>query len=149
MVAVDQIKQLREQTGISISECKKALAEADGDMEKAKTLLREWGKEIAAQKGAREVGEGLVDAYLHPTGKIGVLIDVRCESDFVAKSDDFKALVHELAMQVASMDAEDVPTLLKQEYIKDSAKTIQELQEEVIAKLGENIVIERFTRFEI
>jgi len=149
MVSIDQIKELREQTGISISECRKALTESDGDIDKARILLKEWGKDVAAKKQVREVDEGLIDAYLHTNGKVGVLIDVGCETDFVAKTDDFKSLVHELAMQVASMKPEDVPELLEQQYIKDSSRTIQDLLGETIAKLGENIVIQRFTRFEI
>jgi len=149
MVSIDQIKELREQTGISISECRKALAESDGDIDKARTLLKEWGKEVAAKKQVREVDEGLIEAYVHPNGKVGVLIDVGCETDFVVKTDDFKSLVHELAMQVASMKPEDVPELLEQQYIKDSSKTIQDVLGESIAKFGENIVIQRFTRFEV
>jgi len=149
MVSIDQIKELRERTGISISECRKALTESDGDIDKARTLLKEWGKDVAQKKQVREVGEGLIDAYVHSNGKVGVLIDVGCETDFVAKTDDFKSLVHEFAMQIASMKPEDVPELLEQQYIKDSSKTIQDLLGEAIAKLGENIVIQRFTRFEV
>ena len=149
MVSIDQIKELREQTGISISECRKALTESDGDIDKARILLKEWGKDVAQKKQAREVDEGLIDAYLHTNGKVGVLIDVGCETDFVAKTDDFKSLVHEFAMQVASMKPEDVPELLEQQYIKDSSKTIQDVLQESIAKFGENIVIQRFTRFEV
>lgn len=149
MVGIDQIKELREQTGISISECRKALIESGENIDGARTLLKEWGKEVAAKKQVREVDEGLIDAYVHSNGKVGVLIDVGCETDFVAKSDDFRSLVHELTLQVASMKPEDVPELLKQQYIKDSSNTIQDLLQETIAKLGENIVIQRFTRFEI
>ncbi|MCH7605104.1 translation elongation factor Ts [Patescibacteria group bacterium] len=149
MVGIDQIKELREQTGISISECRKALIESGENIDRARTLLKEWGKEVAAKKQVREVDEGLIDAYLHSNGKVGVLIDVGCETDFVAKSDDFRSLVHELTLQVASMKPEDVPELLKQQYIKDSSNTVQDLLQETIAKLGENIVIQRFTRFEI
>ena len=147
--SLQQIKELRERTGISIIECQKALQEADGDTEKARALLREWGKEVAAKKQAREVGEGVVDSYIHATGKVGVLIDVGCETDFVAKSADFKNLVHELAMQIASMNPENVEELLDQSYIKDSSKSIKDLLTEVIAKIGENIVVQRFERFEI
>lgn len=149
MISINKIKQLREETGISISECKKAMEEAGGDIGKAKSLLREWGKEVAEKKQAREVGEGLVECYVHTTGKIGVLVDVRCETDFVARSADFKSLCHELALQVASMEAEDVSELLKQPYIRDVGKTVKDLVSEQIAKLGENIVVKRFTRFEI
>jgi len=149
MATIEQLKQLRAETGISINECKKALDEAGNDVGKAKLLLKEWGKEVADKKQAREVGEGLIDAYLHPTGKVASLVDIRCETDFVAKSDDFKLLVHEVAMQIASMDPENVEELFSQQYIKDSSKTIQDLVQEAIAKLGENIVVQRFERFEI
>jgi elongation factor Ts len=149
MVTIDQVKELREATGISISECKKALEEAGGDFGKAKDLLREWGKDVAGKKQAREVGEGLVEGYIHPTGRTGAMVQVKCETDFVARSDDFKNLCHELALQVASMDAENVEELLGQAYIRDTGKTIRDLVEESIAKLGENIVVERFIRFHL
>ena len=147
--SLQQIKELRERTGISIIECQKALEEADGDTEKATVLLREWGRDVAAKKQEREVGEGVIDSYIHATGKVGALIDVGCETDFVAKADDFKNLVHELAMQVVSMNPENVEELLEQSYIKDSSKSIKDLIAESIAKLGENIVVQRFKRFEI
>ncbi|MCH8986704.1 translation elongation factor Ts [Patescibacteria group bacterium] len=147
--SLQQIKELRERTGISIIECQKALEEADGDTEKARTLLREWGKEVAEKKQAREVQEGAIGSYIHATGKVGALIDVGCETDFVVKLDDFKNLVHELAMQVASMNPGNVEELLEQSYIKDSSKSIKDLIAEVIAKVGENIVVQRFERFEI
>ncbi|HZX50324.1 MAG TPA: translation elongation factor Ts [Candidatus Paceibacterota bacterium] len=146
---VEQIKELRELTGISIAECKKALEEAGGNAEKAKALLKEWGKEVAAKKQERATGEGLVVSYIHGTGKVGSLVAVKCETDFVARSDDFKNLCHELALQIASMEAENVEELLSQEYIKDSGKTIADVINEAIAKLGENIVVDRFVRFRI
>ena len=149
MASIDQIKELREATGISVAECKKALEEAGGDMAKAKEWLRQRGKEVAEKKQDRETGEGLVTSYVHGTGKVGSLVAVRCETDFVARSEDFQNLCHELALQAASMEAENVEDLLAQEYIKDSSKTIKELIEEGVAKLGENIVVERFARFRI
>ena len=149
MVSIDLIKQLREETGISIAECKKALEEAKGDMAKAKNLLRAWGKEVAERKHSREVKEGMVHAYVHATGKVGAMVALRCETDFVSRSDDFRTLCHELALQVVSMDAADVAALLKQLYVRDASKTIQNLIEETIAKLGENIVVERLIRFEL
>lgn len=149
MINIDQIKQLREETSISISECKKALEESGGDSEKAKQILREWGKDVAQKKQERETGEGLVEGYLHQTGRVGSLVAVRCETDFVARSDEFKNLCHELAMQVAFAEPDDVESFLGQEYIKDSARTVGDMVNEYIAKLGENIVIERFVRFHI
>lgn len=149
MSTIDQLKELREATGISISECKKALDQTNGDIEKAKELIRAWGKEVAAKKQVREVGEGLVEAYLHPTGKLGALLDVRCETDFVARSPEFKALCHELALQVASMDPESTDELLTQPYVKDPGRQVKEVLADAIAKLGENIVIKQFARIEI
>jgi elongation factor Ts len=149
MASIDLIKELRGLTGISISECKKALEEAGDDIEQAKKLLKEWGKEVAAKKSDREVGEGLVVSYIHSTGKIGSMVAVRCETDFVARSDDFKSLCHELALQVASMPAENVDELLGQTYIKDPGKTVKDVVGEVIAKLGENIIVDTFARFTV
>ena len=149
MATIDQIKKLRELTGISISECKKALEAAGDDMEKAKALLKEWGKEVAEKKQERAVGEGLVASYVHTTGKVGSLVLVRCETDFVARSADFQHLCHELALQVASMEADSADDLLRQEYIKDPAKTVKEFVGEYVAKIGENIVVEKFARFSL
>ncbi|MBI2098543.1 MAG: translation elongation factor Ts [Candidatus Wildermuthbacteria bacterium] len=149
MATINQIKELREVTGISISECKKALEQAGGNMEKAKTLLKQWGREVAEKKQTRQVGEGLVVSYVHGNGKIGSLVAVKCETDFVARSEDFKNLCHELALQVASLEAESVENLLAQQYIRDSSKTVKDLIGEYIAKLGENVVVEKFTRFQI
>ena len=149
MVSIDLIKQLREETGISVGECKKVLEQAKGDMAKAKELLRAWGKEVASRKQKREAKEGMVEAYVHTNGKIGAMVAVRCETDFVSRSADFKNLCHELALQVVSMDPTDVSSLLDQQYVRESSRTIRNLTEEMIAKLGENIVVERFIRFEL
>ncbi len=149
MVMIDQIKELREVTGISILECKKALRESGGDMEKAKTLLRQWGKEVAEKKQERPAGEGLVASYVHNTGKVGSLVIVKCETDFVARSDDFKYLSHELALQAASLEAENVDDFLAQQYIRDPSRTVKDVVGEYIAKLGENIVVEKFVRFSL
>ena len=149
MTSIDQVKELREMTGISISECKKALEAAGGDLEKAKTLLRQWGKEVATKKQTREVRAGLVSSYVHSTGKVGSLVAVKCETDFVARADDFKNLCHELALQVASLEAESVEDLLNQQYIKDPGKSVRDVIAEYVAKLGENIVVEKFARFSL
>jgi len=148
-VSLEKIKQLRAETGVSISECKKALEESRGNVEKAKEILKKWGKDTAAKKQQRAVGEGLVATYQHSNGRIGAMVQVRCETDFVARSVVFQSLCHELSLQVASMNPEDVDSLLEQEYIKDSAKTVKDLLDEHIGKLGENIVVEHFARFEI
>ncbi|MBU3934502.1 elongation factor Ts [Patescibacteria group bacterium] len=194
MISIDQIRQLREETGVSPTECKKALTEAKGDVKKAKELLRIWGKSVANKKTAREAKRGLVDSYIHPTLKTGVLLDIRCESDFVAKSEEFKKLAHEICLQIAAMKPlyikeDDIPeefldgekkiykeqfkdsgkpqkiidqiiegklkkyraeeSLLSQFWIKDDSKTIKGLIEEAVAKIGENIEIKRFVRYEI
>ena len=194
MISIDQIKQLRQETGISVSECKKALEEANGDIEKAKIVLRKLGKELADKKSAREAGEGIIESYIHPNKKVGVLLDLRCESDFVARSRDFQNLAHEICLQIAAMKplyltSEDIPenfldgekkiyqeqlkdsgkpekiinqiiegklrkykekvSLLSQSWVKDESKTIKDLINDYIAKLGENITIKKFARYEI
>ena len=148
-ISIDQIKQLREETGLSVGECKKALEKAQGDMARAKELLKEWGTHTAEKKQERQTTEGLIESYVHSNGKIGVLVEVRCETDFVSKTDDFKNLCHELALQIVSMRADSVEELLSQEYIKDPQKNMRGLLTEAIAKFGENIVVERFSRFQI
>ena len=149
MVTIDQIKQLREETGVSLSEIKKALEEAKGDPEKAKEILRMWGKTLIGKKASRETKQGIIDSYVHPNAKTGVLLDLRCESDFVAKSPDFKTLAHEICLQIAAMDPIEEISLLSQAWIKDDTKTIKNLVEDTVAKVGENIEIKKFVRYEI
>lgn len=149
MSNIKQIKKLRQETGISISECKKALEISSGDFEKAKEVFKKWGKEVAQKKSERATEIGIIDSYIHPNKKIGAMLELLCETDFVARSDDFRCLAHELCLQIAAMDPEKDDLLLKQNWIKDETKTIKELVGEYIAKLGENIVIKRFVRFEI
>lgn len=144
-----QIKELREKTQAGFSDCKNALEEAGGDMKKAEEILKKKGFEKAAKKSDRETGQGLVESYVHQTGKVGVLISLLCETDFVARTDEFKHLAHEIAMQVAAMNPKDMDVLLKQEYIRDGSKTIDSLIKETIAKLGENIKLSDFKRSEI
>jgi elongation factor Ts len=142
---VDQIKQLREQTGAGIADCREALEEAKGNMDKAKEVLKKKGLDKASSKADREVKAGLVETYSH-SGRVGVLVELLCETDFVAKTDDFKNLAHEIALQVASMHPESVSDLLGQEYIRDNSLTIDALIKGIISKLGENIQIGRFER---
>lgn len=194
MVSIEQIKQLRQETGISVIECKKALQEADGDFKRAKEILREWGRELANKKAERETGEGIVESYIHPNKKIGVLVDLRCESDFVARSEDFRNLAHEICLQIAAMNPlflveEDIPenfldgekkiyqeqlkdsgkpkkiisqiiegklkkykeqvSLMSQPWVKDETKTIKDLIDGCISKIGENIAVKRSARYEI
>lgn len=144
-VNVADIKKLREQTGAGIADCREALEDSVGDFEKAKKFLKEKGIDKASAKSDREVKAGVVETYSH-NGKIGVLVEVLCETDFVAKTDDFKNLAHDISLQVASMNPESVKDLLQQDFIKDPSLKINDLIKSVIAKLGENIQVGRFER---
>ncbi len=191
---MDLIKQLREETAVSITECKKALEESGGDIEKAKEFLRKWGKELAGKKSERTAEQGIVESYIHPNRKTGVLLELKCESDFVAKSEEFKNLAHEICLQIAAMkplfiSSEEIPeefldgekkiyqeqmkdsgkpqkitdeiisgklekykeevSLLSQPWIKDQDKTIEDLITGQVAKIGENIVVKRFSMYDI
>lgn len=148
MVDIKLLKQLREETQASIADCRKALEET-GDYKKALEWLKKRGIEKAEKKSDRQTSQGLVEAYIHQNGKVGALIEILCETDFVARTEEFKKLSHEIAMQVAAMNPKDVESLLKQEYIRDSSVTIEQLIKSVIGKLGENIVIKSFSRIEI
>lgn len=188
------VKELRERTGAGMMDCKKALSATDGDLEKAIDFLREKGLATAAKKAGRVAAEGLVEAYIHGGGRIGVLVEVNCETDFVAKTDAFKELVKDIAMHIAAtnpsyLKREEVPTaeleheqavlaeqarnegkpekiiekmvagriekyykevcLMEQPFVKDPDKTISDLITESIAKIGENISIRRFTRYQL
>ena len=194
MSTIENIKQLRERTGAGMNDCKAALDEAKGNIDAAIEVLRAKGIAKAAKKAGREASEGLVESYIHGGGRIGVLVEVNCETDFVARNDDFKAFVREIAMQIAAtsplavdesgVDAATIESerkvyreqaleegkkpemidkivdgrvkkflkesaLLHQEYIRDPNRTISDLLSETIAKIGENIVIRRFVRFEL
>lgn len=192
-ITAQMVKELRERTSAGVMDCKKALVETNGDMDKAADLLRERGLDAAAKKADRETKEGRVEAYIHAGAKLGSLIEVACETDFVARTEEFQTLCHELAMQVAAagprwVSREDIPQeviaeeeaahksqiepgkpehiveriiegkmakfyqencLLEQPYIRDGEKTVQDLITEAVAKLGENIVVRRFSRFQI
>ncbi len=147
-VETAKIKELREKTGAGINDCREAILESKGDLKKAEEILQKKGFEKALKKGDRETGQGLVEAYVH-AGRIGVLVELNCETDFVARTDEFKTLAHEIALQVSSMNPKNTEELLKQEYIRDGSKTIEDLIKAAIAKLGENIVLGRFNRIEI
>lgn len=147
-IDIKLIKQLRDQTSAGVSDCREALEEAGGNMDKAKDILKAKGLKKAAKKSEREIKAGLVYSYVHG-GRIGSLIEIGCETDFVAKTEDFQNLCKEVAMQVASMAPENVEELLNQAYIRDSKKNIKDLLTEVIAKLGENCEIRRFVRYEL
>ena len=194
MIKASDVKQLREMTGVGMMDCKKALVEADGDMAAAVKHLREKGLAAAAKKAGRITAEGAVGSYIHMGGKIGVLVEVNCETDFVAKTDEFQAFVKDIAMQIAAskpeyVQKEDVPEqvvekekeilkaqalnegkpekivnkmvegrinkfynnvcLLEQDYIKDSDKKVKDILAEQIARIGENITVRRFARYEL
>src|SRR3990167_7826990 len=148
-ISLEDVKKLRIKTGVGIADCRKAFEESGGDFKKAEELLKSWGAEIASKKKDRATGQGVVETYIHGGGKVGAMVEVNCETDFVAKTDELKNLAHEVAMQVSAMDPKNVEELSKQEYIRDSSKTIDDLIKEVIAKVGENIVVKRFIRFEL
>lgn len=144
-MSIDLIKKLREETGAGIADCKEALAESDNDLEKAKEWLKKRGLDKASSKAGREVKAGVVDVYSH-NGKVGALVELLCETDFVARTDDFKNLAHELSLQIASMNPLSVEALLAQEYVRDPGQTVDQLIKSVSAKLGENIQVGRFER---
>lgn len=144
-VAVDDIKKLRGETGAGIADCRQALEEAEGDLARARDVLRQKGLEKAGSKIGREVKAGLIEVYSHG-GRVGVVFELLCETDFVAKTEDFKTLAHELALQVASMKPASATELLEQEYIRDGSQTIADLIRSMMAKVGENIQVGRFER---
>jgi elongation factor Ts len=147
-VTIEQIKKLREETDLSVGECKIALQEANGDIAKAKEILIKKGKKLAEKRVERETGQGIIEAYVHPNKRIGAMVELRCESDFVSRSPEFQKLAHELCLQVAGIPTEEME-LLEQPWIKDESKKIKELVDEYIAKFGENIILKRFVRYEL
>ena len=194
MIPASVVKELREKTGAGMMDCKKALSETGGDLAKASEYLREKGLAAAAKKSGRIAAEGIVESYIHLGGKIGVLLEVNCETDFVARTDEFRAFVRDVAMQVAAtnpqyLSRDEVPQavldkekeiltaqalhegkpekvvekivvgridkyyaencLLEQSFVRDTDVTINDLLKEKIAKIGENITIRRFTRYEM
>jgi elongation factor Ts len=165
-ISTEVIKELREKSGAGVIDCKNALLESSGDLEKANEILTKRGVAIAKKKADRVAEQGVVESYIHPGGKIGVLVEINCETDFVAHTDDFKELAHNIAMQIAAMSpkylspdeipadeakTEDHQTLCLhlQPFIKDPSKTVQDIVTETIAKVGENIKVRRFVRFEL
>ena len=161
---LSDIKELRELTSAGIMDCKSALIEASGDIEQAKVILHEKGLASVAKKSSRATEEGVVASYIHAGGRIGSIVEVNCETDFVARTDDFKTLAHDLAMQVAAMspqfvylddesDDGDEPDedscLVEQNFIKDQSVKVKDVVSEVAARVGENIRIKRFSRFSI
>ena len=162
MASTEELKELRTMTGVGIMDCKRALEETRGDLDAALAILKQRGLAKAAKKAHREARQGLVESYIHPGGRIGAMVELNCETDFVAHTDEFKKLACDLTMQVAAMDPsfidnddlhEDVDPsqacLLHQPFIRDPQKTVQDIITETIAKVGENIRVRRFARFEL
>jgi elongation factor Ts len=163
-ITTQMIKELREQSGAGIMDCRNTLVGCQGDIEKALGILKEKGLLKAQKKSERTTGQGLIESYIHTAGRIGAIVELNCETDFVARTDEFKALAHCLAMQVAAMapkyvSEENIPEgtevekteacLLQQPYIKDPTITVKDIIVETIAKVGENIRVRRFNRYEL
>jgi elongation factor Ts len=163
-ISTDAIKELRHKTGAGVMDCKKALMEANGDTNKACDIITQRGLAIAKKKSDRTADQGLIECYIHTGNHLGVLVEVNCETDFVARTAEFKSLAHDIALQISAMSPQyickdDIPNgtecdpqvvcLLSQPFIKDPGKTIQDLITETIAKTGENIKVRRFVRFEL
>ena len=163
-VSVDAIKALRELTGAGIMDCKRALQETDGNMDEAQQSLVKKGMASAAKKASRATSDGLVESYIHSGGRIGAMIELNCETDFVARTDDFRHLAHDIAMQVAAMapiyvDSSEIPEgedgnpqetcLMQQPFIKDPSLSMRELVDQAVGRLGENVRVGRITRFSL
>ena len=149
MVKIEDLKKIREITGVSIDAIRKALEEAGGEVEKTLELLKERGTLVAANKAGRQTGEGIVSSYIHANGKVGVMVKILCETDFVARTEQFKELGHEIAMHIAAMNPANIEELVAQPYVRNQEQTIDQLVKDYISKLGENIQIGEFCRFEI
>lgn len=149
MISAQHIKELREKTGVGISDIKKALEESGGDMARAEALIEQRLGSSAGKRAGKDTVAGVVDAYIHSNARIGTLVELLCETDFVARSPAFKALAHDIAMQSAALAPADIPALLMGPFIKDPNKTMGDVVNEAIGKFGENIKVERFIRFEI
>jgi len=149
MVDLNKLKQLRKETGISFAMCKKALEETKNDIEASKKLMQKWGLEKAADKEKRLTAQGAIFSYIHHNRKVASMVEILCESDFVAINPDFQTFGQEIAMQIASMSCKNVKELLSQEYVRDSSKKISDIIKEAILKFGENIKIGRFIKWNL
>lgn len=164
MATTDIIRELRSLTGAGVMDCKKALEDAKGDINKAIELLKQTGLSKVQKKSSRTANEGVIETYVHSGGRIGVMLELNCETDFVARTSEFVSLAHDIALQVASMDPQCIddevnldeldssagePRLMYQPFVKDSSQTIKDLITEAVSKIGENIVIKRFIRYEL
>jgi elongation factor Ts len=148
MIKIEQVKKLRNKTGASVMDCKKALVESKGDEEKALKILGEKGSLTAMKKSDRKAEQGVVEAYIHSDKKMGVLLELKCETDFVARNKEFQELAHSVAMHIAGMDSKK-EDLLKEPFVKDPEKTIKDLIDEKVGVLGENIQVGKFIRFQL
>ena len=148
MISGDAVMKLREMTGAGVMECKKALTEANGDVEAALKIIGERGLAKAAGKADRATGTGYIVTYVH-ADRVGVMAELRCETDFVARSDKFKELAKEITMHIAAMNPADVVELLAQPFVKDPANTVEYMIQQTVAVLGENIKVERFVRYQV
>ena len=163
-ISVDAIKALREKTGAGVMDCRNALLECNGDLDKANEALKKKGLAKAVRKASRVTSQGIIEAYIHHGGQVGAIVEVNCESDFVARIDEFKELAHNLAMQVTATApiyignddfreetsvSPEQACLLLQPFIKDPSRNVQDLISETIAKVGENITVKRFARFDV
>lgn len=149
MITTEQIKKLRKETGISVMACKKALEKTEGDFSKAILILREEGANTANKKSDRALKAGIIESYIHNNRVVGVLVEARSETDFVARNQDFVSFAHDIAMHIAASAPTDVSDLLQQSYIKNPAVTINDYLKEMIQKFGENIEISRFERYSV
>lgn len=156
-VTASEVKKLRESTGAGVMECKRALEDTSGDFDQAVSLVKERGLEKAASRSSRGTNEGLVEAYIHPNRPIGAMISLSCETDFVARTDDFRNLARDLCMHIAAMDpacispdqSNEGEPLLSQPFVKDPGRKVADVIQEVAAKTGENVKVSEFSRFEI
>jgi len=147
-IKIEDIRKLKELSGVGLTDAKVALVEAKGDFDKALEAMRKKGLTKAEKRGDRETREGRIDSYVHD-GRIGAIVEVNCETSFVAKTDEFKDLAHKIAMQVASMNPRDVSELMVQQYILDDSRTVEMFIKDAIAKTGENITVKQFKRIEL
>lgn len=147
--SAQDVKDLREKTGAGIMDCKKSLEEANGDMKKAEELVKARGLAKAEKKADRETKEGFIGSYVHTTGKIGVLVELLCETDFVGRNEEFQKLAREIAMHVSASEAKTVEELLKEESIRDASVTIEDMIKQLSGKIGEKLVLNRFVRYQV
>lgn len=147
-ITAEMVQKLRETTGAGVMDCRKALLEADGDFDRARSIIGERGLAKVEKRAGRETGAGLAYSYIH-ADRIGVLLEVRAETDFVVRSEPFQALARDLAMQIAASAPANVDELLAQPYVKDESQTVKDIVNDVIAKVGENVVVAQFYRIEV